>query len=902
MHVEPEESAIVFLIIVFGFCIGAACNILYSVPLAMFLTHYSSSLLPSIYIAVGMVMLGGGFALGYLEKKVSVFYTMAIPMAIFSGLLLFLFLSLFLIKASWIFFVGEILSLGIAYFLSSFLSLMFNQLFTLQQSKRLFGLVITGSALGGILMGFGSDFVVSRIGSNNMILLGSALLLCSFVSQLLIKKQPGNRFAQAEESSSASEPRLSFKEFKYKSYLLYIFAFYFIVCLLYYYLDFLFSTEVQKHFSNEAKIASFFAIVYATCDIGGIFAGFVLSPWVLSRFGLLASLVVLPIGLVVIFSGVFLTNAVIPHSNVIFNLLFLSIVFESLIRDFITEESMLMLFQPLKSAQRAWAQLKIAVIISPLSIAIVGALLLLVTFYFPLNVSMASLNIITLSLITIAIVFFLLKNHYIQLLIESLSKRSIVNPQFIKLDKDSLSILSARLSSPYPEEVIYVLQTIEGIDQAAFEKALQKTIESSLEEVRLFSLRSIEQHQIRSMEPQVKQICVKEKNPTILQAAIPALGAIADLQRFAWFQEYLHGTNSSIAAKSIAALLKYGTETSKKEAITLLTEKVRSMKEEDRLIAADVLKNIDLPFQSDLLLPLLKDTNADIRRLASEAVKPIQDEAVYHALVENLTLPHVREAAFNGLRALGEFFFESMKKDFPDKPLMIQIAFVQLFGWMQSPQSLDFLLEILPTAPRKLLPSSLSAIKMRSYKACSQEKLIALRSLLTSEIANISFLKSLVQHCHTEKTQLLHGLFLREMEISRECCFSLLTFIYPKEPILQVQQSLFLDDDEIKSNAIELFLQTLDKADQHLLLDPLCFLPQEIEPALSSPPTEEFFVKTFDYVPHCFISEITAAVIYTIGALQLNSLQGWVRKQEAKGDRLMVEILAWTLHQFEQKA
>jgi len=896
LHVKPEEVKIVSFTFIFTFCMGIVLNILYSVPLAMFLARYNSSLLPYIYIGVGIAVFFGGLALSYLERVVAVFYVLSIPLGIFSSSLFFFWAMLFAIKSSWIFIVLLIWALMIGFLMISIILLLVNQLFTFQQSKRLFGLILCGTSTGGMLVGFGMDFLVKSIGSNNVILLASLILFLGFMIQFLIRKHSGNRLLLTGESKEIAASEISFKRFENKKYILQVFLFTALVFFIHYSFDLLFNTSVQKHFSNEAKIAAFYGMLNAAYDTTILFTGFFLTGWIFSRFGLIVALLLWPMLLVIFLSAAFFANLIPIFSGFVFPILVVATILSGAVKDSITDESVLLLFQPLRPLHRAWLQIKNAIMIGPLALVFVGVVLLIIEKYFKIEFSFMFIMIIGASIAGVIIAFFVLKKGYLKLLINSLSKRTIISPQFTQLEKESLNVLKNHLKSRYPEEVIYVLQTIENIDLDEFVKILPETLDNPSEEVCCFSLNKIEQYRIQSMEEKLKQICVTEKKPAVLGCALLALGAITDLDQFAWFKNYLHDSNIEVVGSSVTALIKYGSETAKKMAIESLIEKAKSLQEEDRLTAAGVLRRVDILLKVDLLLPLLKDFSLEVRAIASEAAASVVDEKLYPALIENLEIPHTHDAAFYSLLLLGEPVFKYVAQNFAHLP-RIQAELINLLGFMKGDKVSDFLQKLLPISNRKALHAILLSLKRHAYKANDDNKLKIINELLESENKNIIYLKEIKDYFASENTRLLHDLLCREIELSKERCFLLLAFIYDEISIVKAHQGLLLNDEDTNSNAIELLIHTLNNKDQMLLMEQLTYSPykEEKESILDDAKTEEFLLKIAAYTPHCFISALFAAVIYVIGALQLKNLAEFVRKQESKEDPLIKEIVPWTL-------
>lgn len=891
IRVKPKEVKIVFFAFLFAFCIGAAQNILSSIPLAMFLGQYNSALLPRIYIATGITAFFVGIAFTYLERRVSIFHALVTPIALFSASLLLLWGLLYAIENPKLYIGLLIWALVIGSLLTSITMLLINQLFTLQQSKRFYGLLYGGLATGGALLGFGMDFFVNSIGPKNLILLAALILFLGFIMQFLIRKHAGKKLAQGENPEEAIASKVSLKSFKNKKYMFQVFLLTIIVYFIYYTFDLLLNTNVQERFKNETDMAVFFGMLNATYSVSALISGFIISGWILSRWGLIASLLLWPVGLLILMGAVLMANFIPLFIGLVFAVILVAAVFEVTIREAITEQSILLLFQPLRPAQRAWAQLKNEAIITPLSMSIIGAILLLVDNYFGVQLLHMSSIIIGLSLIAIVLIIFALKNGYLKLLVESLSKRVISNPQFTKLTKDSLNLLKRHLLNPYPEEAIYALQTIEKIDRDEFAKVLARSLDNPLEEVRTFSLRKIEHYRIKSFKDQVTKFCLTEKNPTVLGAALLALGAIGDLGSF---KSYLHDSNQEIAGSCIIAFIKYGSESEKGEAILLLSERAKSSKEEDRMMAANVIKQIDIPTKTDLLLALLRDVNMEVRVQASQATAHTKDQRLYDPLIENLGVAHVHDAAMHSLTTLGKPLVDYLIKKFDIYTYSTQINIVNLLGFIKDNAAAEFLQKLLPNSNRRLLHPLLLSLKRHSYKVTDEEPT---KKLLIAENENILYLKGLIDAFNMEKMKILHDFLCREIELSQECCFLLLSFIYPESAILEAKQGLSLEDEDMHSNAIELLVQTLEREDQELFLAQLIFSPFKAEEGAVAGEghLSELLVKIRDYTSNCFIPALSAAVVYTIGVLQVKNLGKLIGKQGPKDDSLLNEMRPWAL-------
>lgn len=897
LNILPEEATLVFFTFLFAFFLGMSLNFMYSVPLSLFLTRYSAAWLPYIYIAAGITTLIISLGYAILEKKVSVFHVLSIPMAILAASLFIFWVVLVTTDIFWIYVPLLIWSWVVDLMLYGVLGVLFNQLFTLQQGKRLFGLMAGGIALGGIIAGFGLDFLVNTIGPHQVILLTAILLMFALFDQFMIKKHAGKRLSGTEEPESERQPSFSFKAFQNKGYVLTVFLFTSLIYFMFFSFDFLFNTQVEQHFTNELEMATFFGIIYACYDFFTLLAGFFLSSWVLHHFGLIVSLTFLPgvVGILLIVA--FFTNLIPAALLLVFPILVATGIIENILRESIHGESVLLLFQPLRPAQRAWAQMKNEVSVKPIAMVIIGSFLLLFTYFFQAKVSNMSLVIIVMCVLAVSLVACIIKNGYHKLLVEALSKRSIINPHFTKLDKESLGILKERLKSQYPEEVIYVLQTIEGIDKEEFINTVLETLNHPLDEVRSYSLKKVEEYRIIAAKDKVTQLCMSEKNRQVLGNAFLALGAIGDANSFSFLQQHIDDQDLELASTSIIALIKYGTGAAKEKASQHIVEKVRSHVVEERIAAANVLKEIEIPNKIELLLSLLKDEHANVRAAACRASSNLSDDRLYTPIVENLSSPHVNNAAFLSLLSMGNPFVAYILPNFDRFSEQLKVEIVKILGFMKTEQASEFLKKLLANPNRRILFPALHALLKHSYRADLPESGQQIRTLLKRENENILHLGEKLKVFCQGNTEVLQALIKREIELCQRACFDMLSFIYPEESIAKARSGIVTEDEDIVSYAIELLLQTLSPEDIKHLLPQLSFQAVE-KTAHEKGNVEKELVNIFNPPSPYALTSLFSAAVYTIGDLKLRDLANVVREQEGnRDDPYLPEIIPWALNE-----
>lgn len=866
-----EERSLVGLHLLFAFLIGSAQTLLAVIPLAIFLTSYSSSLLTYVYMSMGVIIFLIGNVFRYFQKNLPFFRLLLSPLLIFA-FSLFLFWGLLVVAPQpWVP-MALFIWASVAYtFLSLVLSNLLLRVFSLQEGKKFYGIIGGTRALGGTLIGFLIPILVSTLGAKTSFLIAPVFILGAILALFAINKKHSDRFLEQKSLDKEKSEKISFKTIKNRRFVINIFLLAVVSIFNFYSLDLLFNTTVKHHYISQAEIAGFLGIFTAISNIFTLLAGFFLFSFVLNRLGLMITLFLSPVIVGILTAITLMTDLVPATVGLVFGLILVTVLFERMMRQSINGEALNLLYAPLRPDVREWAQLQYRINIQSLSTTLVGVILFGLNRTWGTSIKSIGWFVMAVSACGVISMLYVQKN-YIRILVDALSRWALFKPQFTELDKDSLKIVKSRLQSRYPEEVVYALQLIETAEPKEFPSALEEALKNPLLDVRLYTLKKIEEYRIKGLIEKVKEICLTEKDPMILGQALRALAAIMPADQFYFFKNF-----EEISGGLIGEIL-YGPADVKKRAIDRLALK-------EKFEIAEVLKEIDIPNKADLLLPLLSDPDPEVRLVACLAAGQVKDNRIYPLLIENLTIPHLHNAAAKSLLNLAPI--EEIARSFGQFTREQQHEVLYLLSWMEGEKVTAFLQQFLQSPDPRLFHEAVRALKNRHFKAENREQI---SSLLAEENQNILSLKAMIGALPTEKAKLLRDLLIREMELCQKNCFAMLTFIYHKTPILSAKGGLTESDRNKYSYAIEILEQTLGKEHTYLL-------PQLIQRSLpeNPQPIESVLQDVLKVAPNCYIPAIHSAVLYTIGALGLKSLTELVKKGEAPNDPFMEEIRPWAL-------
>jgi hypothetical protein len=847
LKIKPEEVILVILGTAFAGSIGAAQVFLSVIPLSLFLVDYSSSLLPQTYILSGIFVFLSGLGFKKIQKGWTFFPTLLFPILISLGSLIPLGLILLLTHEPWISIVLLIWTTVLFAFLSLSLSNFIIQIFSLEEAKRLLGFVEGARALGGILSGLSIPIFAKLIGAKEAFLIAPLIILGSLFILYLVKRFYQSRFESDEPKAKVAKKGVSFGNLQNKAYTLSIFAFAAVATFNLFSLDLLFSTEIKKHFSTAVELASFLGLFSSISSTVTIFIGFFLYGRLLEKVGVITTLFIGPV-LVGSLSVILVAIDLIPFfKTAVFTMLLITALVERVLRQAIITVTVGLLFQPLKAEEKSWVQLINKTMIQPLSISAIGILLLGLNYVLGISVLSVSGFIIFISTIGI-VAMCIVKRDYVQMLMTSLSKRAIFQPEIVKLDKDTLQVLKTRLNSPFPGEVVYALETIEKDNLTEFQQIILPFIEHAEPDVKKFALSKIEQYRLSSVLEKLRAMAKQESDPAILGLVLLALGSISDLEKEGLSQ-------TPLKKEFLIASIRYGSDGAKKAAMDSVVALAGSKEPSERELATEIICNAPLS-EEKRLCPLL---------------------------IENLTIPVLHTQSVKALKCLDceKYIIENFNSFSKNTQLQV----ISLLGR----QSLSFLEKMAQDQDPKLSMAAISALKHLEYQVNALQgewvhKVLQLGS------DHLHFLQTILDSLTEAK--LLWSLLAREIEILQEKQLFLLSFIYPRKPILTALRGLRGGGKNGVGFAVEILLGILTKQDGETLIEGLSFVPTA-NGAKKQVKGDQLH-KVIDFAPRCHLNMIHSAALYTIGELGLKDLAKELNEAKSNSDPFIEEIRDWS--------
>ena len=279
---EGSPFALLFL---YYFCLVALTIAAKAARDACFLSQYDKSLLPLMFVASAASVAVAVAVYSGLAKRLGDRTTLHLTNGLFAGSLVVIqpVIAGILIPVSYVW-IEVITVITMLQFW-----LLAPALFDPRRAKRLYGPIAGGGSIGAIAMGLTLKPFVSAFGSRALLYLVAGLIVVSWIlAQMAFKfaREPARERKPVNAKQSAGP---------ISEYLLCIGAAISMAAIVTTVVDYQFKILAGRAFPDEASLVSFFGSFYAATGMSTLLAQFAITSLILSRFGVLAGLLVLPI-------------------------------------------------------------------------------------------------------------------------------------------------------------------------------------------------------------------------------------------------------------------------------------------------------------------------------------------------------------------------------------------------------------------------------------------------------------------------------------------------------------------------------------------------------------------------------------------------------------------------------
>ncbi len=805
---QPGEGWPLSLLIAHSCALAIGVQVSYIAGNALFLAKFNVDSLPYVYIGSGLIVTAIGYAYEKLALRVSVgrLWTVGL-LAILTSIAAFRGVFAFT-DSKWptmvfLMWWEAIECLGILEFWA-----LAGRIFNIRQAKRLFPLIGCGEEIAIIPAGLIIPLVVPFIGTKNLLIVAAIGVLVSlFLMTYIVRAFPDRIAVKGEdEDEEDEEGGASFSELIKNRYLRLIFITSVMTIIMFYLVNFSFYDRVETRYPDESKLAGFFGIYYAVQSAACLLLRTV-GGRLINRYGLSLGILGLPCMILLGTMPAVTIGSFSALAGLFFWLVIATNLFDDVLRSVIEEPSVLVLYQPLPPEQRIGAQTAVEGYIKPFSGLVIGVVLLVLTKSFDFKAIHALYMLVPVLLVWI---FFAarLRKEYTGTLMGALSRRIMGGERLSLNDDASVEILKKGLASAHPGEVIYSLKMLEEIAHDSLEASTISLLDHSTPEVRRYAAQTVER---RGMKAALNDLTIrleKEIDPAVRGTVIRTLCALGELETDMQMKKFLSDPSPQIRKGAMVGLLRSGGIEGVLAAGERFLSMIHSASASDRVLAAQVLGDVEVQSFYSPLLTLLADPDAAVQREAIKASGRIANPRLWPLLIEKLSSHPVAGDACAALAKAGPSVVPILDEAFerPGQTHDIRARLIRICGHIEGSDAGAMLIKKLQFPDEKIRGEILRSLKLRGFSA-GQNEIPIVRTMIHDEVADVAWTLAAIVDVGDDAVSgadILTRSLRHEIFLNQDRTFLLLSFLYPPEPILRARANLNIDSDEKRSYAVEI--------------------------------------------------------------------------------------------------
>lgn len=584
---------------------------------AYFLSRFEKSILPLMFLAVAIAIapILGGYT--KLAKKLAPKVMFIITTSIFGASFI---LSQHMIEG-WVIPVIYIwVEIVVAIALIQYWGFAAES-FQPQQAKRLFGIIAGGGSFAVMLIGMNLRPFVNAFGTDELLYLATGFMGLSFIFGLLsmdyMKKEVSQKAPVKINQAKTKKPKDPFL-----LGIMGIVALSGIVTVL---VDYQFKMIASDTFPDESKLVAFFGLFYSISGACSIVMQFFVTGPVLSRFGILIGLMVLPFFLI-LGSVAFIVVPVLISATI-------GKFSDQTFKFTIFGSSMELLWLPVPADTRRTLKPQVSGTIKSIAEGFGGV----TTFLLAKFVALQTLSFVSLGAIFLWILTsFRVKNGYVKQLENAISKRQI---DFEELNVDvqdaaMVKTIEDTLSSNNEMKQLFAFEIVEGLPLHSWKDTISDLFNNGSSDVRKRILDlAWDEEEIISNDNLIGAI---HKNDEVSAKAIVVSGKrkLSEIQN--QLEDLLESESKEQQSAAAAAIIDIDAGSIEK-AVRILNNALESDDEQTKANALKRLEHNENILPESKLIEFLEDESTYACNVALQIAEKRKGENLIPAIISNLS-------------------------------------------------------------------------------------------------------------------------------------------------------------------------------------------------------------------------------------------------------------------------
>jgi ATP/ADP translocase len=507
-----------------------------------------------------------------------------------------------------------------------------------QQAKRLFGIIGGGGSFAVMLIGMNLKPFVSAFGTDELLFLAAAFLGLTFVFgrmavQYLIKDQSKG----PKKPVNKSQKKKGMDPFIIR--IATIVALSAVVTTL---VDYQFKMIASSKFPEEADLVAFFGTFYSIAGAASIIMQFFITGPLLSRFGILLGLLILPFFLILGSTSILLAPVLLSASFAKFS--------DQTFKFTINNSSLELIWLPVPKDIRKTFKPQVTGTIKSIAEGLGG----LITFLLVKIVALPYLSFVSLCSIGVWLfTSFKVKTGYVNQLQTAIAKREI-NFEELNIDVQDAAMVKTieeTLSTSDEIKQLFALEIIEGLPLSSWKKTINELFNNGTPEVRkrILSMAWDEEDVISNDDI----IQAMNKSDEVSAEAIIVAGRRKLKDVLPNLETLLDSESQDTCVAAAAAILQVGSGPTDK-AQMILNDMLDKEDESTQATALNRLIYNDQILTNEKLVFFLEHESDIISNVALNIAEKRKDEILIPAIISNLSLAKTSIQARQTLKKFSE--------------------------------------------------------------------------------------------------------------------------------------------------------------------------------------------------------------------------------------------------------
>ena len=635
IKIKSGEGKMVLTFFMFSFFTIAMGLVAKTARDAYFLSRFDKSILPLMFLAIAIVISPILTFYTKLSKKLAARTVFMITCSIFAVSFIFLqaIMTGYVIPIAYIW-----IEIAVAIMIIQFWSYA-GESFEPQQAKRLFGIIAGGGSFAVMLIGMTLKPYVKTFGTDELLFISAGFLGLAFLF--------GNLSIQYFKKDQTKGPKRPIKKAQKKKkmdpFIVGIATIVALSAIVTTLVDYQFKMIASATFPEETDLVGFFGTFYSIAGAASIIMQFFITGPLLSRFGILLGLLILPFFLILGSTSILLAPVLLSASFAKFS--------DQTFKFTINSSSLELIWLPVPPEIRKVIKPQVSGTIKSIAEGIGG----LVTFLLVKIIALPYLSIVSLGSIVIWLfTSFKVKTGYVNQLQTAIAKRQI---DFEELNVDvqdaaMVKTIEETLSSNDEIKQLFALEIIEGLPLSSWKKTIKRLFNDGAPEVqkRILSM-AWDEESIISNEDIIQAM---NNNNSVSAEATIVVGrrklkdALPDLENL-----LLNSDNQDVSAAAAAAILQIESGPTDKAKMILNN----MLDEQDDTTQATALKRLiynDQILTNDKLKSFLNHNSEIISNVALNIAEKRKDESLVPAIISNLSIAQTSIQARQTLKSFSE--------------------------------------------------------------------------------------------------------------------------------------------------------------------------------------------------------------------------------------------------------